>query len=334
MKAAATALARLTRVDLRQVFLTEAGDFTPWLAQAENLVLLGDSIGISMECESTEKGVGPFRADILCRDTANDNWVLIENQIEKTDHTHLGQLLTYAAGLDAVTIVWIADHFTPEHRAALDWLNEQTAENINFFGLEIELWQINESPVAPKFNVVCQPNDWSRVVKGSARGETPALEQPMQQYWATFAEHMQTTSKLRPSRPTGNHKRAVRFSLGNSAAKIVAILSTWHSLNNSSEPEIRVEIALNGSEAKTYFTELEKHKHQIEAAIGSSLVWRNVEGKNRCRIYISKTSDFLNESLWAQQHEWIKQNVEKFHKVFYPLVQNLKAEEADATDEE
>jgi hypothetical protein len=147
-------LGRLQKVDLREAWVSEANDFTPWLAQEENLKLLGDTIGIELELESQEKSVGPFRADILCKDTVTDNWVLIENQLERTDHTHLGQLLTYAAGLNAVTIVWIAERFTEEHRATLDWLNERTDEKINVFGLEVELWRIGDSPIAPKFNII------------------------------------------------------------------------------------------------------------------------------------------------------------------------------------
>ena len=169
-------LGRLTKVDLRQAWISEPGDFTPWLAQPENIVLLGEAIGIELEVESQEKSVGPFRADILCRDTTDRHYVLIENQLERTDHTHLGQLLTYAAGLDAVTIVWVAARFTDEHRAALDWLNRATTTGFNFFGLEVELWQIGNSPFAPKFNVVSQPNDWSRTVQeqAAAAGEMSA----------------------------------------------------------------------------------------------------------------------------------------------------------------
>src|SRR5882724_4545695 len=151
-------LGRLQKIDLREAWLSEASDFTPWLAEPENLKLLGEAIGIELECEAQEKDVGPFRADILCKDTTTDSWVLIENQLERTDHCHLGQLLTYAAGLTTVTIVWLAQRFTEEHRAALDWLNERTDEKINFFGLEVELWKIGDSPIAPKFNVVCKPN--------------------------------------------------------------------------------------------------------------------------------------------------------------------------------
>ena len=120
----------------------------------ESIELLGETIGIELELEAQEKDVGPFRADILCKNTEDDSWVLIENQIEKTDHKHLGQLMTYAAGSQAVTIVWVASKFTEEHRAALDWLNKITDDNFRFFGLEVELWKIGDSPAAPKFNII------------------------------------------------------------------------------------------------------------------------------------------------------------------------------------
>lgn len=126
-------LSKLKKVELRDVWLNEAEYFTPWLASEENIKLLGDTIGIDLEVESQEKDVGPFRADILCKDTANDSWVLIENQLEKTDHPHLGQIITYAAGLKAVTIVWIAKQFTDEHGAAIDWLNEITDTGFKYY---------------------------------------------------------------------------------------------------------------------------------------------------------------------------------------------------------
>jgi hypothetical protein len=117
--------------------------------------VLGDTIGFDLEVEAQEKQVGPFRADILCKDLRTGNWVLIENQLERTDHIHLGQLLVYASGLKAVTIVWIARQFTDEHRATLDWLNSITDEEFQFFGLEIELWCIGSSPPAPNL-ISCQ----------------------------------------------------------------------------------------------------------------------------------------------------------------------------------
>ncbi len=158
-------LGKLKEVEVRELWKGEATDFTPWLAKEDNIALLNDAIGIDLEVIKQEKDVGPYRADILCKDTIADHYVLIENQLERTDHTHLGQLLTYAAGLDAVSIIWISKTFTEEHRAALDWLNRITEEGINFFGIEITAYRIGESLPAPKFNIVSKPNDWVKHVK-------------------------------------------------------------------------------------------------------------------------------------------------------------------------
>ncbi|WP_271518461.1 hypothetical protein [Bradyrhizobium sp. CCBAU 53380] len=159
-------LGRIQRVeDLRSIWTTEHGHFTPWLAKLENLELLGEALGIDLELEAIEKDVGPFSADILCKNTAeNDSWVVIENQLERTDHRHLGQLLVYASGLQANTAVWISAEMSDEHRAALDGLNHMANKSVRFFRLEIELWKIGSSPVAPRFNVVCKPNGWERTI--------------------------------------------------------------------------------------------------------------------------------------------------------------------------
>ena len=161
---AAPVLGRLSRVDVREVWPSEAVGFTPWLAQEGNLRLLAETINMQLVLEAREKHVGLFRADILARDVHTGHLVLIENQLERTDHGHLGQLLTYAAGLKAVSIVWVSTPFTDEYRAALDWLNEITNSGIAFYGLEMELWRIDDSAIAPKFNLVSKPNMFSKRV--------------------------------------------------------------------------------------------------------------------------------------------------------------------------
>ncbi len=218
-------LGRLDRVDLREIWTSESADFTPWLAETDNLVILGDTIGLELELESQETKVGPFRADILCRDTGTNAWVLIENQLERTDHCHLGQLLTYAAGLKAVTVVWIAERFTEEHRAALDWLNEITDEKFAFFGLEIELWQIASSPVAPKFNVVCKPNDWSKTISEAAEGEITETKLLQQEYWASLRDLLlERKSIVKPQKPRPQHW--TNFAVGRSFFGIHATVNT------------------------------------------------------------------------------------------------------------
>ncbi len=168
---AASVLGRLSRVDVREVWSSEAVGFTPWLSQEENLQLLAETINMQLVLEAKEKPVGMFRADIIARDVHTGQPVLIENQLERTDHGHLGQLLTYAAGLKAMSIVWVSTLFTDEHRAALDWLNEITSSSIAFFGLEMELWRIDDSAIAPKFNLVSKPNMFSkRVSRASQAG--------------------------------------------------------------------------------------------------------------------------------------------------------------------
>ena len=143
-------------IDLRAIWPHEARDFTPWLA--ENLIFLAKPLDMDLELAATEKRVGDFRADIVCRDRIDDTRVVIENQLEKSNHQHLGKVLTYAAGLDAATIIWIAEEFRPEHRKALNWLNRNTRAALRFFGVKITVYQIAESPYAPKFTVATEMN--------------------------------------------------------------------------------------------------------------------------------------------------------------------------------
>jgi hypothetical protein len=323
-------LGRLQKVDLREAWSSESTGFTPWLAQEENLKLLGEAIGIELELESQEKEVGPFRADILCKDTITDDWVLIENQLERTDHSHLGQLLTYAAGLNAVTIVWIAEHFTEEHRAALDWLNERTDEKIHLFGLEIELWRIGDSSIAPKFNIISQPNDWTRTVQQAAAGsgEVSAHKQLQLRFWTAFREYMESKgSFVRCQKPLPQHWSS--HAIGRSGIHLNSIVSTWNSETNSKGPEIRAELVLNGPTAKREFAGLAQQKDTVEKALGFPLTWHNPEGKAMCRIYTRQNADFLNEELWPQQFEWLRQHLETMHKVFAPIVKNLDSGETD-----
>jgi hypothetical protein len=318
-------LGRLHKVDLREAWASECSDFTPWLAQEENLKLLGEVIAIELELESQEKDVGPFRADILCKDTATDNWVLIENQLERTDHCHLGQLVTYAAGLNAVTIVWIAERFTDEHRAALDWLNEHTDDKIQLFGLEIELWRIGDSPVAPKFNIVSKPNDWTHTVQQAAVGvEVTPHRQLQQRFWTGFKEFMEAKKSFIRCQKPGT-QGWMNHPIGRSGIHLTSAVSTWNMETNSREPQIRAELYMDGPNAKQDFSFLEKHKEEIENALGLSLVWYDTKLKH-CRIYARENADFLNENLWLEQFEWLRQNLEKMHKVFAPLVKNIPLE--------
>ena len=313
-------LGRLEQVDLRNVWLSESGDFTPWLAEERNISLLADTLGMDLEVEAQEKSVGPYRADIVCKDTTDGSLVLIENQLEKTDHTHLGQLMTYAAGLDAVTIVWIAERFTDEHRAALDWLNEITGEKVSFFGLEIELWKIGTSPIAPKFNVVSKPNDWIKGGGGGSRGGAVVTEtkQLQQDYWRDFRELLaERKSGLKPQKAHPQHWLTV--SIGRRNFHMSALI-------NTSGERIGVELYLQGSDAKKHFKQLETEKARIEQQIGQPLDWRELPTKEASRILLMRADSSIKDSTqWPEQHNWLADHLEKFNSVFRPLIQSLPA---------
>jgi hypothetical protein len=315
-----TRLGKLERVDLRTAWATEDRDFTPWLAEEQNLEILSHTLGIDLEHEATEKDVGPFRADILCKNRGNGDWVLIENQLERTDHTHLGQLITYAAGLEAVTIVWISSQFTDEHRAALNWLNQMTEETIRFFGLEVELWKIGHSAPAPKFNVIAQPNDWSSKAKIGKRSIENTALSPSQQlqldYWTGVAEALkQCSGNVKPVKPSKNSW--ISHGIGRSGFGVNVAMCL-------SKEWVRVELYLSGQAANDNFQLLLNYREDVERELGEKLDWQPLENKKNCRVcLVGPGFDPNDESSWPEQHIWIASMINQFHQTFQPIVLGL-----------
>jgi hypothetical protein len=313
---------RLEKVALRQGWSHEATEFTPWLAHDENIKLLGDAIGLELEVETTEKNVGPFSADILCKDTVEDTWVLVENQLERTDHRHLGQLLTYAAGLEAVTIIWIAKRFTDEHRAALDWLNGITEKGIDFFGIEIELWRIADSPVAPKFNLVSKPNNWQKTVAQAARRQGDLTDTRQQQlaYWTSFTEYLEESdAPVRP--PTPHARHWVAYAIGRSGAH----LETRVYLSDN-----RIEVSVeckHPEDATALFYALKSERDAIEHEIGSKLEWREKPNTRRCQIVDAWEADLSDQTDWPSLHEEMAARLNGFYHVFSPRIKAFNADD-------
>lgn len=306
-------LGRIESVDLRSVWLSESRDFTPWLAQDDNLAELGKTLGIELELEAQEKEVGSFSADLLCKNTADDSWVVIENQIEKTDHKHLGQLLTYAAGLKAVTIVWVSAKFCDEHRATLDWLNQITGDSISFFGIEVELWRIGDSPAAPRFTIVSQPNDWEDNVRGVAAASEKSRPSEILRlkYWTALREYLlENKSKLRPQKPGTNHWYS--FGIGTSLAHLNALLI-------AKEDKVGVELCIVASNANAIFADLIEKQGEIESIIGAKLEWKELADKKMSRIQLYRQVDPTNENDWPQQFDWLKLTMERFDEAFRPI---------------
>ena len=322
-------LDRLQPVELRDIWPNEAADFTPWLAEEENLNLLAETLGLELELEDQERNVGDFRADILCRSIENpehETWVLIENQLEETNHSHLGQILTYAAGLDVHTVIWIAKKIREEHRAALDHLNEITDERFRYFGVEIKVWQIGDSARAPQFEIVSSPNDWRREVSEEARrAETenfsPARLQ-RRKFWAQFRDYItQRGSQLQPRERKST--RYIVFDIGRQSFAMAAWINQRRGLGT--------ELYMTGKNAPAHFHLLKEQQGEIEDEFGDSLIWQ--EERPNVALWL----DVLNlkdESDWPNQHKWLADNLEKLDKVFRPRVKVLNADDWEPLEDE
>lgn len=313
-------LGKLQRVELRTIWEHEAQDFTPWLANENNLEELANTIGMDLELIGQEQNVGPYRADILCKDAISQSNVLIENQLEKTDHNHLGQILTYAAGLDAKVVVWIASRFTEEHRAAIDWLNSITSEEFGFFALEIELWRIGDSPAAPKFNVVCKPNAWRRVVQDASNlnAELSGLKQTYLRFWTELREYLtQLNSPLRSQSPLPQHW--TNYSIGRTGFTIMATISAQYSRLGA-----ELYIDPKNFDPKQVFADFLACKEQIEQACGFELDWQELPDARGSRIAVYRTQvDVTDEAVWPEAFQWFDAHLQTLDKVFRKRIKAL-----------
>ncbi|HZP79742.1 MAG TPA: DUF4268 domain-containing protein [Pseudolabrys sp.] len=327
-----TPLSRLVAVPVRDVWTHEASEFTPWLAQRENVALLAETLRLGeLEVEATERSVGRFSADIVARDEGGA-LVLIENQLEPTDHRHLGQVLTYLAGLEGdATVVWIATRFLEEHRAAIDWLNANTNDHFDFFGIEVELFRIGSSPPAPRFNIVAKPNDWSREVRSTTRtlGEAPSneLQRLYLDYWNSFRSFCTVEAPtFRLSAAWARQWWPTR--IGRTGFNINGVIGR-------EQRQIRVElyIQLRGQAPKIAFRALQAEKESIERELGYPLSWEELPTRQATRIAIYKDNvDVTERTSWLGQHRWMLDRMLDFRRVFSQRVRGLDLDAYDAEE--
>jgi Domain of unknown function (DUF4268) len=314
------ALGKLLSVDLRDHWQDEARDFTPWLAKDENLRLLGEVIGIpDLQFAGTETKVGPFKADILARDPSTEKYVVIENQLERTNHDHLGKLITYASGLEATAVVWIASKVCDEHRKAIDWLNGLVGESVAFFGLEVELWRIGNSESAPKFNLVCQPNEWAKSIRPSAgNGEVTETKLLQFEFWSAFIDYCKAKGTFFSLRKP-NHQHWYDVSIGKTNIHLVLTV-------NTKTERIGCELYINVERSKDAFRQLHSDKTEIERQLGAQLEWNELPHRHACRIGQFRNGDISDRSQWPELLGWLKERAEIFHKVFSPRAKSLDFE--------
>lgn len=314
-------LARLAPVNVRSIWIDEARDFTPWLAEAENLSLLGEAVGLMLELEGSERRVGPFAADLLARDASRGGWVVIENQLDPTDHKHLGQLLTYAAGLEAKTVIWVAPEIREEHRAAIDWLNHATTEGFDFFAVQIEAYRIGESDCAPRFSVIAKPNDWTRNLAAVRRQQDIATS-PQSQKWTSYWSGVVESAKGRV--PYLADKAVSRANW-----QPVMSFNTSRDLTfafNLTAPRngLRIELYIDRQLAKAAFRALEAEKASIEAELGEEIAWELLPDAQASRICIYKPGDAgADPTRKQEQHEWFLSVLPRFVGVIKPRADRL-----------
>jgi hypothetical protein len=321
-------LGRMEPVDLREFWEDEAREFTPWLAKEENLSELSSTLGMELEVEGTEVLVGPYKADIVARDVSSDAKVVIENQLGRTNHDHLGKIITYASGLDAEVIVWIAKEFSEEHRRAIDYLNDKGSPNLRIFGIEIQLWRISGSPAAPLFKVVSSPNDYTSIIRTEQKELTEAKGIYLE-FWTGFREYglsKKTFLSLRKPRP----QHWFSIAVGRSKFSISLTASIQ-------KKRIGCEMYMRGINAKQAYKLLAKDKEAIEQSTGD-LEWHELPEGQDCRIVLfSHDIDIAEKENWKSAFEWLLSNAELFHKTFSPRIRALpiidEADEANTKDE-
>ncbi len=310
-----TELGALIEVDLREVWGYEASDFTPWLK--ENIDRLNQVLGIDIEITEREGPVGPFAVDLVGQDLGSGRTVIIENQLAPTDHTHLGQLLTYTAGRGAKIVIWISPQFREEHRQALDWLNENTGEDQAFFGVEIKLVRIDDSRPAPLFRLVSQPNEWQKSITStratSTRGEA------YQAFWTAFLERLKERAPGLTNAKKGLPQNWCSISAGRTGFAYAAAFK----LKGRFGVELYIDTG-DKEKNKQFFDQLYEQKDSIERELDMALSWERLDNARACRIAISREGSIdAGEEELNDLHDWAIANLIKFRDVFGKRIKAL-----------
>ena len=281
----------MKEVDLRTVWAHEQYDFSSWLAAEDNIKVLGETLNLSLTDINTEQFVGGYRCDIICKDELTGKSVLIENQLEQTNHDHLGKIITYASGLDASVVVWIVAKARDEHSSAIAWLNNHTDENISFFLIEVHAYTIGDSLPAPMFKIIEQPNDFVKTAKAIAeKGELNETQANRMQFWSAFNEVIDQRGRpFNKRKVSPDHWYSV--AIGSSLCHIsIDLINKDH--------KIRVGIWIPDN--KELFNNFYMNKEQIETTAGIAFEWDRLDGKKAASIctYI-KGLDFAKQDNYA-----------------------------------
>lgn len=305
-------LGKLKEIDIRKVWAHEQYDFSDWLAKEENIQELGDTLNLSLTDVEKEKFVGSYRCDIICKDEITGKNVLIENQLEATNHDHLGKIITYASGLDATVVIWIVGNAKEEHASAIEWLNKHTDEEISFFLIEVHAYTIEGSKPAPYFKIIQQPNDFAKQVKSLSRNsEMNDSQSSRLEFWTLFNEILEQKGKpFNKRKATVDHWYSV--AVGSSRCHISIDLVNRDHI-------IRVNMWI--PDDKELFDSFFSNKEDIEKGIGHPLTWKKSEDKKAAYAYsVIEGLDFNHPDNYENLINKSIEEVLRFKKAFQPFI--------------
>ncbi|SDI57321.1 protein of unknown function [Pseudobutyrivibrio sp. 49] len=305
-------LGKLQEVDIRKLWSHEQYDFSEWLSKPENLEQLNEIIGLTLSEVEKEVYVGAYRCDLVGVDETTGDKVIIENQLEASNHDHLGKIITYASGLDAKVVVWIVKEAREEHRSAIEWLNNNTSDKLNFFLIEIHAYQIGDSLCAPKFEIVEKPNGFIKNAKGqSGSGEYNKGQSEKIEFWTRFNEILIERGKpFNVRKPTTDHWYDI--AIGTSDAHVsLTIVNREHA----------VGVELYIPDNKELFEKLYLQKEEIDEKLGLHPDWQRLDGKKAARIlYRMPGLDFEDHSNYDSLMNEMIDKATLFAKVFKKYV--------------
>jgi hypothetical protein len=307
----------LEEVDIRKIWEHEEKDFTPWLRN--NITQLNQVLGLDIEITESEGTVGAFAVDLVGRDLGTGHTVIIENQLGPTDHQHLGQLLTYAAGRGAKIVIWISPHFREEHQQTLEWLNESTGEDQAFFGVEIKVVKIGESLPAPLFRLVSRPNEWQKTVSRGVVKTASGKGEAYQRFWATFLEKIKQRAPGLTSAKKGLPQNW--YSIG--AGRTGFAYSAAFKLKGQFGVELYIDTG-DKEKNESYFDKLFLDKETIEKELGMELSWERLDYARACRVVVYREGSIdADEKELDSLQDWAVETVIKFHHVFSNRIKKL-----------
>ena len=307
-------IGKLERVPLREVWKHEALEFTKWLE--ENIDVLNEALDINLSSAEREQSAGAFSVDLVAEDEAGD-LVVIENQIGKSDHDHLGKLITYLTALEAKTAIWIVTDPRPEHVRAVSWLNESSAAS--FYLLKVEAVRIGDSPPAPLITRIVGPSEESREV-GAKKKQLAERDALRYRFWEQLLEEARKRTKLHASISPTHHSW-----VGTGAGKS-GLLFNYVARQHEAYVELYIDRGKDSEEEnKAIFDQLMNHKESIEAAFGGPLEWQRLEGKRACRVKKTVSlGGYLDEDKWPEVHKEMIDAMIRLEKALKPYIQKVK----------